>query len=37
MGIKNKVFVARGHEPSTPHYGYTEITDIGGLPGVVGL
>lgn len=37
MGIKNKVFVARGHEPSTPHYGYTEIADIGGLPGVVGL
>jgi 2-haloacid dehalogenase len=37
MGIKNKVFVARGHEPSTPHYGYTEITDLGGLPGVVGL
>ncbi|MFL9925409.1 haloacid dehalogenase type II [Herbaspirillum lusitanum] len=37
MGIKNKVYVARGHEPSTPYYGYTEITDIGGLPGVVGL
>ena len=37
MGIKNKVFVARGHEPSTPHYGYTEISDLSGLPGVVGL
>ena len=37
MGIKNKVFVARGHEPSTPHYGYTEIKDISGLPGVLGL
>lgn len=37
MGIKNKVFVARGHEPSTPYYGYTEISDLGGLPGVVGL
>jgi 2-haloacid dehalogenase len=37
IGIKNKVFVARGHEPSTPYYGYTEIKDIGGLAGVVGL
>lgn len=37
MGIKNKVFVARGHEPSTPYYGYTEIKDIGGLAAVVGL
>jgi 2-haloacid dehalogenase len=37
IGIRNKVFVARGHEPSTPYYGYTEIKDIGGLPGVVGL
>jgi 2-haloacid dehalogenase len=37
MGIKNKVFVARGHEPSTPYYGYTEIRDIGGLASVVGL
>ncbi|QCP51338.1 haloacid dehalogenase type II [Trinickia violacea] len=37
LGIKNKVFVARGHEPSTPYYGYTEIQDIGGLAGVVGL
>ncbi|WP_019937100.1 haloacid dehalogenase type II [Bordetella sp. FB-8] len=38
MGIKNKVFVARGHEPSgAPYYGYTEIPDIGGLAAVVGL
>lgn len=37
IGIKNKVFVARGHEPSTPYYGYTEIRDISGLPAVVGL
>ncbi|NVN11294.1 haloacid dehalogenase type II [Nguyenibacter vanlangensis] len=37
LGITHKVFVARGHEPSTPAYGYTEITDIGGLPAVVGL
>ena len=37
LGVKNKVFVARGHEPSTPYYNYTEIKDIGGLAGVVGL
>ena len=37
IGIKNKVFVARGHEPSTPYYGYTEIRDIGGLADVLGL
>ena len=37
IGIKNKVFVNRGFEPSTPYYGYTEIKDIGGLPAVVGL
>lgn len=37
MGIRNKVFVARGHEPSTPGYNYTEIKDLSGLPAVVGL
>ncbi|WP_431324060.1 haloacid dehalogenase type II [Rhizobium sp. YTU87027] len=37
LGIKNKVWVNRGHEPATPYYGYTEIADISGLPGVVGL
>jgi 2-haloacid dehalogenase len=37
LGIKNKVFVNRGHEPAGPYYGITEIKDIGGLPGVVGL
>jgi 2-haloacid dehalogenase len=37
MGIKNKVWVNRGHDPANPAYGYTEIKDIGGLPGVVGL
>lgn len=37
MGITNKVFVGRGHEPSTPEYGYTEIRDIGGLPALLGL
>lgn len=37
LGITNKVWVNRGHEPANPHYGYSEISDISGLPGVVGL
>lgn len=37
IGIRNKVFVNRGHGPGNPAYGYSEIADIGGLPGVVGL
>jgi len=37
MGIKNKAFVNRGHEPGTPFYGYSEIKDIGGLAALVGL
>lgn len=37
LGIRNKVFVARGHEPSTPYYNYHEIKDLSGLPGIVGL
>ncbi|WP_077034619.1 haloacid dehalogenase type II [Pelomonas sp. KK5] len=37
IGIKNKVFVNRGHGPGNPAYNYVEIADIGGLPGVVGL
>jgi len=37
LGIKNKVFVNRGHGPGCAAYGYTEIADIGGLTGVVGL
>jgi 2-haloacid dehalogenase len=37
LGIKNKVYVNRGYEPSTPAYGYHEIRDIGGLPCVLGL
>ncbi|MHA6344444.1 haloacid dehalogenase type II [Roseivivax sp. CAU 1761] len=37
LGIVNKVWVNRGHEPANPYYGYTEIADIRGLPGVVGL
>jgi len=37
LGIRNKVWVNRGHEPANPYYGYVEIADITGLPGVVGL
>ncbi|HTQ83779.1 MAG TPA: haloacid dehalogenase type II [Pseudolabrys sp.] len=37
LGIKNKVWVNRGHEPANPYYEYTEIKDISGLPAVVGL
>ena len=37
LGIRNKVFVARGHEPAAPEYGAVEIKDIGGLPALVGL
>jgi 2-haloacid dehalogenase len=37
LGIKDKAFVSRGHEPSNPYYNYHEIKDIGGLPALVGL
>jgi len=37
MGIRNRAFVARGHEPFNPAYGAREIPDIGGLPALVGL
>lgn len=37
LGITNKVWVNRGHEPANPYYGYTEIPNIRHLPGVVGL
>lgn len=37
LGIRNKVWVNRGHEPANPYYGYTEIADISGLPTVLGL
>jgi 2-haloacid dehalogenase len=32
-----RVFVARGHDPGAPGYGYREIKDIGGLAAIVGL
>ncbi len=31
LGIKNKVWVNRGHEPANPYYGYVEIKGIDGL------
>ncbi len=37
VGIRNKVWINRGHGPGTPEYGYTEIADAGGLAAVVGL
>jgi len=37
LGIENKVWVNRRHEPANPYYGYVEIKDISGLPGVFGL
>ncbi len=37
VGIKNKVFVARGHEPAWPVWGSIEIKDLSGLPALVGL
>ena len=37
LGIKSKVWINLGHEPANPYYGYTEIRDISGLPGVFGL
>jgi len=35
LGIKNKIWVNRGHEPANPYYGYTEIADISGLAGAL--
>jgi len=37
LGIKSKVYVNRGYDPSTPYYEYHEIGDLAGLPGVLGL
>ena len=37
LGIRDKAFVARGHEPTNPAYGCREIKDISGLPALVGL
>jgi 2-haloacid dehalogenase len=32
LGIRNKVYVNRGYEPSTPYYEYREISTIAELP-----
>ncbi|WP_326595468.1 haloacid dehalogenase type II [Streptomyces sp. NBC_01803] len=37
LRITNKVYLNRGYEPSTPYYGYTEITALTELPGLLGL
>ena len=37
MRFGMRAFVNRGHEPLTPYYGAIEISDIGGLPALVGL
>lgn len=37
LGIRDKAWVNRGHEPPNPFYGYHEIPDIGGLPALLGL
>lgn len=37
LRITNKVYVNRGYEPSTPYYGYHEVTDIGGLASLLGV
>lgn len=37
VGIKNKVFVNRGHEPSTPFYHYHEVNNIGELADLLGV
>jgi 2-haloacid dehalogenase len=37
LGIKNKVWVNRGHEPANPFFEYTEVKDTRGLASVVGL
>jgi 2-haloacid dehalogenase len=37
LGIRDKVYVNRGYEPSTPAYGYHEVRDIGGLAALLGL
>jgi 2-haloacid dehalogenase len=37
LGIRDKAYVNRGYEPSTPYYGYHEMTDLSGLPALLGL
>jgi len=37
LGITQKCWINRGHEPANPFYGYVELKDTGGLAEVVGL
>ncbi len=37
VGIHDKVYVNRGYEPSADPYGYHEMTDLSGLPPLLGL
>lgn len=37
LRIGRRVFVERGHGPGNPAYGYQAISDLGGLPGLLGL
>ena len=37
LRVENKVYVNRGYEPSTPYYGYHEVSDLAGLPPLLGL
>ncbi len=37
LGICDKVFVNRGHDPGNPAYGYREVSDIGGLARLLGV
>jgi 2-haloacid dehalogenase len=37
LHVANKVYVNRGYEPSTPYYGYHEISDLSGLPPLLGV
>ena len=37
IGIKNKVFVARGHESPHPGFAHTAVKDIGELASLLGL
>ena len=37
VGIRHTVYIERGHGPSTDYYGYPTITDLSGLPAIVGL
>ena len=37
MGIKQTVYIERGHGPSTDYYGYATITGLHDLPALIGL